>query len=106
MYPDIAFWDWFLWGIFGCNMWVIQYVASFWMWGVVGGLAAWKLAKAGPKDGFALSVLFATIWYLSIQTHWIVKEAAKHPTYIEWWWSSFETFVAGLLLVALAKRSG
>lgn len=105
MYPDVTFWDWFLWGLFGSNFWAIQYIATFWSWSITGGLAAWRLAKHGAKDRYALAVLFATAWYLSIQVHWIVKEASKHAGYIEWWWSLFEAFVAVLLLLALCRRN-
>lgn len=105
MFPDIAFLDWFLWGLLGQNFWAVQYVASFWLWGVTGGMAAWRLSRAERFDRYAAAVLFVTVWYLSIQTHWIVKEAAKHAGYIEWWWSTFETAVAALLLVALYRRN-
>lgn len=105
MYPDVDFLDWFLWGLLGQNFWTIQYVASFFTWGVVGGIASLRLAQNGIGDRFAFGALFATVWYLSIQTHWIVKEATKHAGYVEWWWSTFETFVAMLLVLSLCRRN-
>jgi hypothetical protein len=103
MFPNVDFLDWFLFGLFGQNSWLIQYIACFIGWGGVASVSIIKISQSNRYEWFAIGSLLAACWYISIQLHWITQEAAKHASYIEWWWSSFESFVSILILYSLCK---
>lgn len=82
--------------------WMLQYLACFFTWGAVAAVSIYKLS-AHPNR-FSVLCLWSALWYLSIQIHWMLNEADKHPGYTELWWSGFETMVGLLLVQSLLGR--
>jgi hypothetical protein len=81
-----------------------QYVALAIIWGILLLTSVYRLAIREPIDKFAFCTLWASVWYIAIQTHWVLHMAHKIPGWTELLWSVFEAFIGVLLLYALTRR--
>ena len=89
----------------GTLAWYLQYAGVYTVWIVLAIASIRCLAIHEGIHRFAFFSLWASCWYLSIQTHWIMDLAEHIPQWTELTWTLFETFVGGLLLWALMRRS-
>jgi hypothetical protein len=81
-----------------------QYAALAIIWGSLLGASIYRLALYTPVDKFAFCTLWASVWYIAIQSHWVIKMAHKIPGWTELLWSIFECFIGGVLIYALTRR--
>lgn len=83
----------------------LQYVGLFAVWIATLISAAICLASRGWRgNGYVVGVMWACVWYLTIQTHWVINVASSVDNAVEWWWSLFETLVGVLLYCSLPSH--
>lgn len=84
-------------------LWGMQYASAFIIWLLVIILSISKILKEGTQS-FYWYCIFTAIYYILLQTHWILFESIKHVAWTEIAWSLFESSVGSIVLYAVTRH--